>query len=357
MQKIINMNWIDENLVLEGERVILRPMQHGDIDELIAAGSDSRIWQFGTVAPEEAALRTYYEEALENKRQGTQFPFVIFDKQGNIIGTTRFGEISPGQRKLEIGWTWYKPELWGKGYNEECKYLLLTYCFDVLKTVRVELKTSENNYRSRRAILRLGCAFEGVRRNHIIREGVMRNTAMFSMLPEEWKMSRQRLKFIVESKYAGTYTYEPDSIHTVYKDYLITTYKHLMQPGQAHKWLSEKSYWLPGVPFHAVKTAFENSFCIAILHEGVQVGYARFITDYTVFAFLADVYVEEAHQGQGLGKKMMELLLSLSWVKNVRRLALMTKDAHGLYAQYGFAPATPETLERYMEKRQALPWE
>jgi N-acetyltransferase len=294
------MNWIDPNLVLEGEKVTLRPMQPEHIDGLVAAGADKKIWEFLPVNAEPADIRNhFFLPAFENRDNGTQFPFTIFDKNENIIGTTRFGEIEPEHRKLEIGWTWYKPEIWGKGYNEECKYLLLSYCFETLKTVRVQLKTNEKNYRSRRAILRLGCQFEGVYRNHVIRQGHIRNSAMFSMLPEEWAIAKPNLKDIIDNKYAGTYTYEPDVATVLYGDYTIITNKALMQPERIHRWLSTKSYWATGIPLDVVKTSFDKSFCIAVMHNGIQVGYARFITDYVIFAYLADVYIEEEHRGKG----------------------------------------------------------
>jgi RimJ/RimL family protein N-acetyltransferase len=201
------MQWIEDNLTLEGERVILRALKPEDIDTLVLLGRDERIWEFlGQRCNDDACVRSFFEEGLENKAKGIHYPFTVYDKHGNIIGTTRFGEISQRHRKLEIGWTWYLPELWGKGYNEECKYLLMTYCFDTLKTVRVELKTWEKNVRSRRAIQRIGCKFEGILRNHMIRDdGYIRNSAMYSILPQEWEEYKSTLYQIMKSKYAGTY--------------------------------------------------------------------------------------------------------------------------------------------------------
>ncbi len=130
-----------------------------------------------------------------------------------------------------------------------------------------------------------------------------------------------------------------------YNGYTITTDKQLMNINDVHHWLSTEAYWCKNIPFDVVKTAFDNSYCIGILKDGRQVGYARFITDYAVFAYLADVYVEEAHRGLGLSKKMMEVLMNLDWVKTLRRLTLATLDAHGLYEQFGFKqPALPERL-------------
>jgi RimJ/RimL family protein N-acetyltransferase/GNAT superfamily N-acetyltransferase len=350
------MQWIKNDLVLEGERVMLKAMQPGDIDELIRLGNDPKIWEYLSVAFEEDTIREqFFGEALRNRDKGTQYPFTIFDKKGNIIGTTRFGEMEEEHRKLEIGWTWYKPEVWGNGNNEECKYLLLSYAFEQLDAVRVQLKTSEKNYRSRRAILRLGCKFEGIYRNHFIRQGFLRNSAMFSMLPEEWPAAKEKLKALVDAKYAGMYAYLEDACNISFNGYIITTQKHLMQPERIHQWLSTESYWLQGAPYETVKTAFDQSFCIAVLHEGSQIGFARLLTDYTRFAYLADVYIEEEHRGKGLSKKMMDIIHGLDWVKGICKFMLHTKDAHGLYTQYGYAP--PPFPDRYLEKFQKQPWQ
>src|ERR1700761_3137642 len=109
-------------------------------------------------------------------------------------------------------------------------------------------------------------------------------------------------------------------ISVIYNGYLITTDKAQMQPETIHKWISERSYWAQNIPFETLKTSFDNSYCIGILKEGKQVGYGRLVTDFAVFAYLADVYVEEAHRGAGLGKKMMEILFSAEWTKNLRRI-------------------------------------
>lgn len=118
--------------------------------------------------------------------------------------------------------------------------------------------------------------------------------------------------------------------------YIITTDKSRMSIHDIHKWLSERSYWCKNVPFDIVKTSFDHSFCIGVLKDGKQVGFARLITDYATFGYLADVYVLEEHRGKGLSKAMMKAIMSLDWVKNLRGIKLQTKDGHGLYAQFGF---------------------
>lgn len=137
------------------------------------------------------------------------------------------------------------------------------------------------------------------------------------------------------------------TITVEYKGYTITTDKEQLQPEAIHKWLSEESYWSKNIPYELVKRAFDHSYCIGILKDGMQIGYGRLITDYTTFAYLADVYVEEQHRGQGLSRKMMEVLMEQAWVQGLRKVMLATLDAHGLYAKFGFTPMV--ISERYME--------
>ncbi len=132
-----------------------------------------------------------------------------------------------------------------------------------------------------------------------------------------------------------------------YGAYLITTDRAMMKPERVHCWLSEVSYWAKNIPYDVFKRSFDNSFCIGVLNGEEQVGYARFVTDYATFAYLADVYVEEAHRGNKLSKIMMEMLMNQDWVKNLRRVMLATVDAHGLYEQYGFT--NPKNPSRIME--------
>lgn len=136
-------------------------------------------------------------------------------------------------------------------------------------------------------------------------------------------------------------------------DYLITTDRSLMDVTAIHEWLSTHSYWSKGIAFETVKAAFEHSFVIGVLLEGKQVGYARLVTDYVIFGYLADVYILEAHRGKGLSKEMLRQLFELDWVKNLRRIMLGTADAHALYEQFGFT--APRQPQRWMEKSSEPP--
>lgn len=127
--------------------------------------------------------------------------------------------------------------------------------------------------------------------------------------------------------------------------YALHMDKSLLDIPYIHSYLSQ-SYWAAGIPIETVEKAVEGSLCFGLYHQGQQVGFARLVTDQATFAYLADVFVDEAHRGQGLGKWLMEVIMGLDFVPQLRRMMLGTRDAHGLYAQYGFTPLT--FAERWM---------
>jgi GNAT superfamily N-acetyltransferase len=116
----------------------------------------------------------------------------------------------------------------------------------------------------------------------------------------------------------------------------------------AHAYLSG-SYWAQGIPIDLLRKAIANSLCVAAFHQGVQVGFARAVTDRATFAYLADVYVLEAHRGRGLSRRLVAALLDHPEMQGLRRLMLVTRDAQGLYEKFGFtALAHPErVMERH----------
>lgn len=118
-------------------------------------------------------------------------------------------------------------------------------------------------------------------------------------------------------------------------EYTITTNQRRMDLAAIHAFLAE-SYWSTGVPIEVVERAISNSLAFGLLHGDEQVGLARVVTDKATFAYLADVYVLEAHRGRGLSKWLLEVVLSHDDLHGLRRFLLATKDAHGLYSQFGF---------------------
>ena len=117
----------------------------------------------------------------------------------------------------------------------------------------------------------------------------------------------------------------------------ISTDKEKLNPSVIHAFLTT-SYWATGISLERVKKRIQNALCFGVYVEGQQVGFARLITDYDSFAYLADVFILEAYRGHGLSKELMFFIMNYPDVQGLRRWLLATKDAHGLYAQFGFKP-------------------
>ncbi|MDO6413883.1 GNAT family N-acetyltransferase [Sphingomonas sp. BIUV-7] len=130
-------------------------------------------------------------------------------------------------------------------------------------------------------------------------------------------------------------------------DIEISDDKDRLDIGRIHGWLAS-SYWSPGIARERVEKAIAGSHCVGAYRDGRQVGFARMITDHATFAWLADVWVDEAGRGQGLGRAMVQWFLDHPDFQGIRRLALSTRDAHGVYAKLGYhAPIRPDF---YMER-------
>ncbi|MFJ7408147.1 MULTISPECIES: GNAT family N-acetyltransferase [unclassified Lysinibacillus] len=182
---------------LENEVVLLKPLEKEDVQGLLAAGSYPEIWAYlSTTIEDERDVHNFVEKALSSKMQKEEFPFVIVDKRsGQIIGSTRYMDIESKHKRLEIGNTWLTPTFWRTAVNTNCKYLLLSYCFEVIGLQRVQIKTDHENTRSQKAIERIGATKEGVLRNHMVRkDGSTRHTVMYSITIEEWPEVKARIE-------------------------------------------------------------------------------------------------------------------------------------------------------------------
>lgn len=189
-------------ITLSGSHVRLEPLSEEHVPDLAAVGCDDRIWEFlvyGKIRTEKE-MRGWVQEMLFRQSQGKDLPFsVIHLESGQAIGATRFMEIEPLHRRLEIGGTWYGLEYQRTAANTECKYLLLTHAFETLGCIRVQLKTDSRNIRSQKAIERLGAVKEGILRNHMITpEGFVRHSVHYSIIDSEWPLVKDRLAKILE---------------------------------------------------------------------------------------------------------------------------------------------------------------
>src|SRR6185503_12358753 len=127
-------------------------------------------------------------------------------------------------------------------------------------------------------------------------------------------------------------------------EYEITTDRARLDIGAIHAFLTQ-SYWSPGIPRATIERAIANSLCFGVFSQGQQVGFARVVTDRTTFAYLCDVYVLEAHRGRGLAQQLMTRIVEHPELQGLRRMLLATRDAHGLYAKFGFKPlAAPQVM-------------
>ena len=118
-------------------------------------------------------------------------------------------------------------------------------------------------------------------------------------------------------------------------DYAISTDVQRLDVPAIHAFLS-RSYWSPGIPLALVQRAIDHSLCFGLFHRDEQVGFGRVVTDRASFAYLADVYVLEAHRGRGLSKWLIEVVRAHPDLQGLRRFLLATRDAHELYRQFGF---------------------
>ena len=130
-------------------------------------------------------------------------------------------------------------------------------------------------------------------------------------------------------------------------DYWITTDQDQLKIDVIHRYLKEKAYWTTGRTRQMTEKTIGNSLCFGVFDRDQQIGFARVITDYTIFAYLCDVFILEDYQGQGLGKWLTETILDVLDEEGVRWTMLATRDAHGLYEQYGFSAL--KHPERWME--------
>jgi len=195
--------WIEHPTALTGQLVDLLPLEEAHFDELYLAASDKRIWEFYT--HDWSVQRTFlkvYQATLSQREEGKVYPFVIYHRQSQrIIGSTQFLDIARYDRRLEIGGTWMMPEYWATAVNFDCKLALLTFCFEVLETQRVQLKTQHDNMRSRKAIEKIGGVFEGVIRQHMLKQdGTFRSSAMYSIVKDEWERVKPELTSKLNSK-------------------------------------------------------------------------------------------------------------------------------------------------------------
>ena len=178
------------NILLENERVLLRPLVLEDYEFLLPYSiNEPTLWQYSlTPADGEANLKTYIKSAIDKRFNQDSYAFIIYDKLSKkYAGSTRFYDYQKTHNTVQLGYTWFGAEFWGKGLNQNCKYLMLSYAFDTLGIHRVELRADKNNKRTIAAMKKLGCTQEGILRSNCAdASGGRRDSIILSILKSEW---------------------------------------------------------------------------------------------------------------------------------------------------------------------------
>jgi RimJ/RimL family protein N-acetyltransferase len=185
-------------VVLTGKHVRLEPLAERHTPDLAEIGAGQTFWDFmlyGNINTVDD-MRNWVRDILSRAEKGSDLPFVaVHLASGRVAGATRYLNIMPQDRGLEIGGTWYGLEFQRTPVNTECKYLLLRHAFETLGCIRVQLKTDLRNERSQKAIERIGAVKEGVLRNHmILPDGRYRHSVFYSILDTEWPAVKKRLE-------------------------------------------------------------------------------------------------------------------------------------------------------------------
>jgi N-acetyltransferase len=177
--------------ILEDDRVLLRPLQEGDLEFLAPfAETEPDTWRYSVLnIVGRKGMADYINTAIANRVAGKEYPFIVFDKlTGKYAGSTRFYDIQIQYCTIQLGYTWYGEKFRGTGLNKHCKLLLLQFAFEQLGLVRVEFRADADNAKSIAAMKSIGCQVEGILRNHLpLPNGKRRNSIILSILKEEWE--------------------------------------------------------------------------------------------------------------------------------------------------------------------------
>ncbi|MHA3102785.1 GNAT family N-acetyltransferase [Acinetobacter sp. ANC 3791] len=198
------MNWLAAAPTLEHNNIRLKPLSIEHLQGLIAATKDGELWNIRvTSTPHPDQVAAYIEHALQQREQQLRQAFAVINTQtGKVLGTTSYHDIVPNIQRLEIGYTWYAASVQRTQVNTTCKFLLLRHAFEDLGAQLVGFRTDNFNYRSQRAIERLGAKKDGVLRHHQPRkDGTVRDTVMYSIRAGEWAEIKAHLQDLLQTVY------------------------------------------------------------------------------------------------------------------------------------------------------------
>jgi RimJ/RimL family protein N-acetyltransferase len=195
------MPWL-EPVTLRGEHARLEPLSAAHREDLEGAAKDGDLWKLWyTSVPKPENMQKDIDRRLALQAAGSMLPFTVFDAEGGIAGMTTCMNVDAGNRRVEIGSTWYAKRVQRTPLNTQCKVLLLQHAFETLDCIAVEFRTHFFNHESRRAIERLGAKQDGILRNHqIAPNGTLRDTVVFSIIASEWPTVKAHLNYQLNDK-------------------------------------------------------------------------------------------------------------------------------------------------------------
>jgi len=180
-----------DEYMLENKKVLLRPLLTNDFENLIRFSTGQpELWKYSLItAAGSDNLKNYLQIAEKGRNEQKEYPFIVFDKKTNqYAGSTRFYDIQPDFKTLQLGYTWYGKEFQGTGLNKNCKYLLLEFAFEKWQMERVEFRANNENVISIAAMKSIGCKVDGVLRSNMPKRDVgRRDSIVLSILKPEWE--------------------------------------------------------------------------------------------------------------------------------------------------------------------------
>ena len=174
---------------LSDSYISLEPLQKGHIEELKAICKDPEIWRFFSVDLSDSNdMAKWMKQRLAESGEGNKMTYAVRLRESNqVIGTSSYGRIDLVEKVIEIGWTWIGADFIGAGINKHMKFLMLSHAFETIRIERLELRTDEDNVRSRRAMEKIGAQHDGTLRSDRFKiDGGRRNSVVYSILREEW---------------------------------------------------------------------------------------------------------------------------------------------------------------------------
>jgi len=339
------MNWIHHPTTLSGPQVTLVPLNETHFPAIIELAQHPDIWTHFPMdvnGLDRNALLDNLQHKLVKRDAGDFYPFVIVLKQSQLpIGMTMLWNLNAAHRNLEIGGSWLHPDHWGSNINMECKYLLLRFCFETLDTIRVQLRASVMNTRSRKAIEKLGAVFEGVlRKDKIMSDGSQRNCAFYSITDDEWPAVKTHLLQQLDIQPAPAPSFEKMTMADAPQ--MLELLNYYIMESLANFTDEKRTADVFEQIIRDCKTL--PRYVIRLKDELIGFGYATPFRPAPVFAHAAcfTYWLKPGFTGQGIGRQLFDRLLAGCLEQGVYNILVNVSSANKVsmdfHLRLGFEP-------------------